>query len=75
MISRDAHERRHRRGQPPWREIVRSKRGPRHDHHKESQKKPDVPEPDVDLLVVRNPRLPNLSTLNVFFKGKHWLKM
>jgi hypothetical protein len=75
MVSRDAHERRYRRGQPPGGEVMPSERSPRHDHREQSQKQPEVPEADVHLLVVRNARPASRETLNVFFGGKHWLKI
>jgi hypothetical protein len=75
MISRDPHERRRRRGQPPGREVVRPQRRPHQDHDEQDKKKPDVPEADVSSLVLGNARLASLLSLSVLFGGKHWLKM
>ncbi len=75
VIPRDDPESRHRRGEPPGRESMRPKRGPRHDHRQDRQNKPDVPQANMNFLVVGNARLACVSTLHVFFGGKHWLKM
>jgi hypothetical protein len=54
---------------------MRPEGSPRQDHRKHSQEKPDVSEADVNLFVGGYVRLPRISPLNVFFRGKHWLKM
>src|SRR5271165_628938 len=75
MIRCDGHECRYRRGEPPWREVMPSERGPHHDHHEKTQKQPDVSQTYVNFFVVRNPRFAGLQALRVFFRGRHWLKM
>ncbi len=64
-----------RRGQPPGRKEVRSKRRPGKDYGEHGQQKANVAQPDMNLLEVRNPRFADTSALDVLFRGRHWLKM
>jgi hypothetical protein len=51
------------------------KRSPCHDHCDQSQKEPEVPQANMNSLVVGNSQLTRVATLDVFFGGRHSLKM
>ena len=75
MVGRDSNEGRHWRGQPPGRDQMCAQRCPGNDDSQHKQEQPDVPQADVNCLVVENARLATVLALHVFFGGKHWLKM
>ncbi len=52
-----------------------SERRPRQDHHEKGENQPDVAEADMNSFEVGNPRLAGLQALDVFFRGRPWLKM
>src|ERR1700731_798305 len=47
------------------------KRSPCHDHCDQSQKEPEVPQTNMNFLVVGNSQLTRVATLDVFFGGRH----
>jgi hypothetical protein len=48
---------------------------PSQDHCEEEENETKISEKNVDFLAVGNARLTIGSAPNVFFGGKHWLKM
>jgi hypothetical protein len=52
-----------------------SQRSPSQDHREQKENKTEISQPNVNSLAVGNARLTIGSAPNVFFGGKHWLKM
>ena len=50
-------------------------RRPRDDSREASEKKPDIPQTNMNILVIRNLRRASPAPLNVFFRWIDWLKM